>query len=85
MKNARGTAVQAWSYLLVVGERPHGLQQKLSDGAQQSHWHPCSQVLLRQVEHTGTGCQLDVQSGRVVLHPQNHQLEENKRILCSVI
>lgn len=60
----------------MVGKRPHGLQQELSDGAQQSHWHPGRQVLLGQVEDAGAGCQLHVERSRVILHAQNYQLEE---------
>lgn len=63
----------------MVGESPHSFQQELSDSAQESDWHPCCQVLLRQVEHTGTGCQLDVQGCRVILHTQNYKLEKNAR------
>lgn len=65
-------------YLLVVGKRPHGLQEELSDGAQQSYWHSRCQVLLGHVEHAGAGCQLHVERSRMILHAQNHQLEEQK-------
>lgn len=63
----------------MVGERPHGLQQQLRDGAQQAHRHPGRQVLFGEVEHTGARCQLHVQGGGVVLHPHNHQLGEDRR------
>lgn len=62
----------------MVGKGPHGLQQELSDGAQQSHWHSSRQVLLGQVEHTGAGGKLHVQRSRMIFHAQNDQLEGQK-------
>lgn len=65
---------QGWTYLLVVREGLHGLQEKLRDCAEQSDRHAQSKVLLGQVKHAGTGCQLHIEGGGVVLHAQCHQL-----------
>ena len=67
-------------YLLVVGEGLHAFQEKMRDSAKQTDRHAQSQVLLGQVKHTGTGCQLHVQGGGVVLHPQCYQLGQGREI-----
>lgn len=61
----------------MVGERPHGLQQELSDGTERADRHPCRQVLLGQIEDAGAGRQLDVKRGLVVLHAEDYQLERH--------
>lgn len=71
-----------WPDLLVVGEGLHGLKEKMCDGAEQSDRHAQSQVLLGQVKHASTSCQLHVEGGGMVFHAQRHQLghrRENRK------
>ncbi len=62
-------------YLLVVGEGLHGFEQQLCDVPQESYRDSKGQFLFGEVEHTGTGCQLHVQCGRMILHPRRYQLQ----------
>lgn len=67
-------------YLLVVGEGLHGFEQQLRDAPQKPHWDSKGQFLFGEVEHARTGCQLHIQCGWMILHPQRYQLQmDNKR------
>lgn len=63
------------SYLLMVWEVLHGLEEQVSDVCQEPHRHPSRQVLLGEVEDAGAGRQLHGQVQRVVPHADHHQLQ----------
>ena len=66
--------------LLVVGEGLHGVQQLGDSGAEQADRHGLCQVLSGQVEGARCGHQVDVQGGRVALHPTQHQLQNTTSV-----